>query len=136
MRHRQKQALLPTDFVIGAPFICVRKLSSSRLSSTPRPGVSEFFGDSTVRFSDMVQERMRAHNQRYAHEFLRLFIFVQKAALRFFNFWLLSEGRARVLRGCIPALPNEVVRILCLQALSSGQATQLPSAIRSANHFF
>jgi hypothetical protein len=34
---------------------------------------------------DLLQERMRAHNQRYAHGFLRLFIFVQKATLRFFN---------------------------------------------------
>jgi hypothetical protein len=33
----------------------------------------------------MVQELMQGHNQLYAHISLRLFNFIQKTALRFFN---------------------------------------------------
>jgi len=40
---------------------------------------------------DLVQELMQGHNQRYAHISLRLFIFVQKTALRFFyNYFVCS----------------------------------------------
>jgi hypothetical protein len=39
-----------------------------------------------VILSGLVRERMRAHNQRHAHTLIRLFIVVQNATLRSFNY--------------------------------------------------
>jgi hypothetical protein len=45
---------------------------------------------------------MRGHNQPCAHTFLRLFIFVQKATLRFFNYHSLISSFDAVFRVFTP----------------------------------
>ena len=48
-----------------------------------------------VLLTDMVQERLQGHNQRYVLTLLRLFIFIQKATLRFFNNYSLRPRRVK-----------------------------------------